>query len=176
MPHFFAQQLLDNPQFLEQLLDNAPDTHNTDAVRVLLPIYQQSKYQDEILLMYVQSTLANTDQQHKQAIELYRQITAKRPELTPMRFQLAFLLSADKQCEAAKHQLDKIHRERDLPDHVAQQIHQAHQRIKQQQRWSVQTRLRYLHDKTSTKPPPHKRRAGHRHNHKQRKGWLIIFC
>lgn len=157
LPHLSTQQLLGNPKLLEQLLDNALETQNINAVHVLLPIYQQSSQQDEILLLYAQATLASSEQNHKKAIDLYRKIIAKRPELAPMRLNLAFLLLTDKQFDAAKHQLDKISHENDLPNDIKKQIEQAHQWIARQQQWAVQARLRYLHDKNINQAPKTKK-------------------
>lgn len=160
--HFSTQQLLENPQLLEKLLDEAIETRQISAIDVLLPIYQQSTQQDDILVDYAQAVLASAEQNPKKAIDLYRQIIAKRPELTPMRFNLAFLLLQDKQFEAAKHQLDKISREQDLPANISEQIWQAYAWIEQQNQWKIQARLRYVNDKNINQAPT-----------KQTAGWTL---
>lgn len=149
------QELLAQPQFLEQLLDNALAEHNIGGVRVLIPIYQQWQQHDEILLMYAQATIAQADGNYAQAIDIYRKIITKRNDLTPMRVRLVENLILDKQWNVAQQQIMKIQADKDLPQEIAQQLTNAEQWLKKQQKWQVNANVRYLNNENINQAPKH---------------------
>lgn len=147
------QQLLQQPELLQQLLDSAIETQQIDGVRVLLPIYAQSSHVDKILYQYGQAVIAESDGKMTQAIDLYRQIIAHRPDLTPIRFKLVQVLIQDKQWASAEHQLQKIASEQDLPTEIKSFILSQQLWLKQQYQWSFHSKLRYLNDKNINQAP-----------------------
>lgn len=153
--HFSSSELLAQPAVLEQLLDQAIEQENIELIQILLPLYQQLTQKDPILPRYAQAILAESTGDFKQAIALYRHMIADKPELTPMRVRLAWLLLKDKQTIAGQAQFDKILSDETLPDTIRQQIQHAQTALKQQQNWSLQTRLRYLDDKNINQAPKH---------------------
>lgn len=151
--HFSSQELLAQPAVLEQLLDHAIEQENIELIQTLLPLYQQLAQKDPILQRYAQAILAESTGDFKQAIALYRHMIADKPELTPMRVRLAWLLLRDKQTVAGQAQFEKILSDATLPDTIRQQIQHAQTALKQQQNWSLQTRIRYLDDKNINQAP-----------------------
>lgn len=151
--HLSEQQLLENPVFLEQLLDSALAEHQIEGVRVLIPIYQQWQNHDEILLLYAQATVHSADGNYKQAIDDYRKIMAKRPDLTPVRVRLTESLILDKQWNVAQQQILKIKSESDVPTDIIQQLTQAEVWLKKQKKWQVNANVRYLNDKNVNQAP-----------------------
>lgn len=151
--NFSSHELLAQPDVLESLLDHAIEQENIELIQILLPLYQQLAQKDLILQRYAQAILAESKGELKQAITLYRHIIADKPELTPMRVRLAWLLLRDKQTIAGQAQFDKILSDATLPDAIRQQIQHAQTTLKQQQNWTLQTRLRYLDDKNINQAP-----------------------
>lgn len=151
--HVSEQTLLENPLFLEQLLDSALAEYNIEGVRVLIPIYQQWQNHDEILLLYAQATVNQADGDYKEAISHYRKIIAQRPDLTPMRVRLTESLILDKQFNIAQQQIVKIKSEQDIPDDIVHQLTQAEEWLKKQQKWHINANVRYLNDKNVNQAP-----------------------
>lgn len=153
IPELSEEQLLANPEFLQQLLDNAIDNQQIEGIRVLLPIYLKSSNYDPILYQYGQAIVAELENDVTKAIDLYRKIIAEQPTLNPVRLKLVHALIWDKQFTSAEHQLDKLRSENNLPEEIQQHIEQQQYWLKQQHRWSVNGKIRYLNDKNVNQAP-----------------------
>lgn len=132
--HFTSQELLAHPDLLTQALDSAITLEDEAALALLLPLYAQLTEKDEILYRYGQAMLARLQGNMSQAIDLYRSILAERPDLAPVRLQLALALIADRQLEAGDAQLSKLSGE-DLPSEIREGIKQLQAGIAKQQEW-----------------------------------------
>lgn len=132
--HLTSQELLAQPALLTQALDSAISLQDEAALQLLLPLYAQLAEQDRVLYRYGQAMLARLQGDYAQAVDLYRAILAERPELAPVRLQLALALMADKQLAAADAQLGKLSGE-DLPLEVRQAVEALQAGIAKQQQW-----------------------------------------
>lgn len=149
------QELLAQPEFLQHLLNSALEEHNIEGVRVLIPIYQRWQQHDEILLQYAEAVVAQHDGKYQQAIDIYRKILTKRPDLTPVRVRLVENLILNKQWQAAQQHIIKIQADKDLPSEIAQQLTNAEQWLKKQQKWQVNANVRYLQEDNINQAPKH---------------------
>lgn len=107
-PQLDFTSLANDKTFAENTLNNAIQQQHWGNVEKLLPIYRQFPNHDPILVQYAEAGILANQNQLKSAISLYREIIAKQPDLTPVRFDLARLLMKDFQNEAAKDQFNKI--------------------------------------------------------------------
>lgn len=153
IPELSEEQLLANPEFLQQLLDNAIDNQQISGIRVLLPIYLKSSNYDPILYQYGQAVIAEQEGDLSQAIHLYRKILAQRADLNPIRLKLLNLLILDKQFISAEHQFNKLRSEQNLPDDVQAYLTQMQTWLLQQNQWNTRIQLRYLDDKNVNQAP-----------------------
>ena len=91
----------------EQLLNQAIEAGNVQAISYLLNIYQIFNPRDEMLERFAQAQLANKQENYADAIRLYRKMLAGNPMLTPVRIQLAIALFKNQQNNEAKGQFEK---------------------------------------------------------------------
>lgn len=147
------EQLLANPEFLQQLLDNAIDQQQIAGISVLLPIYLKSTHYDPILYQYGQAIIAEHEGNITQAISLYRKMLAQQADLNPIRLRLLNLLILDKQLISVEHQLIKLRSEQTLPEDVRVYLEQMQIWLTQQNQVNTQIKLRYLDDKNVNQAP-----------------------
>lgn len=140
-------QLLQNPQLLYRALQSSLLLRNTEGVRVLLPLYKRlPPPHDELLLTLCQALLAQTDGDHPQAIEHYRQALSQNPEMPTVRFDLARSLFANHENEAAHDQFTRLRSDSTLPDWARNAIDQYLHALDKRTDWSFYGSLNYLQD------------------------------
>lgn len=147
------EELLAQPELLQNALDTAVSRENVDGVRFLLPLYQQLPQQDSILVLYAQAMLARADGNLGEAISKYRQIIATHPELTPVRMQLAIVLLENHEDVAATDQFEKIRAQENLPQEVIDAVNQYLAILQERQSWSFNAGIQYLQDSNVNNAP-----------------------
>lgn len=155
---FTAQELLSQPDLLSHALDSAIHVQDAEALDLLLPLYAQLDEKNEVLYRYGQAMLAHLQSEFAEAISLYRQVLAERPELAPVRLQLALALLADRQLEAADEQLAKLSSE-ELPLEVRENVLHLQTGIAKQQQWQFSVHAHGLMERNINGSPA-KRQIG----------------
>ncbi|AIZ78340.1 surface lipoprotein assembly modifier [Actinobacillus equuli] len=143
---FSVRDLSKNKLLSEQLLNRAIETGNLSSIEYLLTIYRQFPNTDPILILFAQAQIAKTQQQYTKASKLYRDILALKPELTPVRIQLAIVLFQSQQDKAAKEQFEKALSEPQLPIDIEQLIHLYLQTLEQRNAWQLSLSANYLRE------------------------------
>ena len=139
------QDLIANPELLAQFLDKAVESNQWQAVAVFLPMYEKIAQPDRTLLEYARAGLLRSQGQYAKAIELYRGIVSRQPELTPVRMALAVALFENHQDEAASFQLEKV-RVDNPPVPVATIVEQYLSEIRKRSGWRVDGGINYVSD------------------------------
>lgn len=120
VPSISTDELMNNPELLEQALYSSIMLGNTKAVKKLLPLYQQLPNAHDqtgmLLITLSQALLAQTDNNLKTAINKYRDILAQFPKMNDVRLVLAKLLFEDKQYEASKDQFIRLRSDETLSE------------------------------------------------------------
>lgn len=141
------QELRADKNLTERLLNQAIDSGNVANIEALLKIYQQFDNTDGILVRFAQAQLARKRENYSQAIVLYRQILAERPELTPVRIQLAITLFQDRQDNAAKDQFEKALSDEGLPEDIARLVNVYLQALNRRGEWQVSFSASYQRER-----------------------------
>ncbi len=143
---FAEQDLLKNKQLTEQLLNHAIEVGNPNTIEYLLSIYRSFSDTDPILILFAQAQIAKKQQKYSQAITFYRTILAQKPELTPVRIQLAISLFQAQQDNAAKDQFEKALSDPQIPPDIAQLVQLYLQTLAQRNEWQVSLTANYLRE------------------------------
>lgn len=113
-------ELKANPQLTQHLLSQAIYARNPEIIGKLLAVYQTFPQTDPILIQFAQGQIYALTSEHRYAVEQYRAILAKHPELNPVRFELATSLFHDKQLSAVEAQFNKVKTDPNMPPEVQQ--------------------------------------------------------
>ena len=148
-----AKELVQRPALLQKALDSAVQRQDVKGVRFLLPLYASLPHRDEILVRFARAFVARAEGRYATAIDEYRHILAVRPELTPVRVQLAMTLFLDRQSEAARDQFRKAQGDAALPAPVQGLVEQYIQALDRQTQWNVSLGVRYLQDDNVNNAP-----------------------
>lgn len=155
--HIRSQDLLHEPELLQQALDSTMLARDNEAVRLLLPIYLQLNQKDEILAQYAQARLAHADGKITEAIYLYEQILQKQHDAAPVRLDLVQTLLHDHRHKEAKQQLAILTQSENLPDDVAQLLQQYQAYLQQQQKWQFSGSMNYVQENNINNAPSQNR-------------------
>ena len=112
------EQLQQNPALTHELLSRAIYARNPEMIKKLLEIYRTFSNRDPIMERFAEGKLAALTENYTVAIDKYREILAKNPNLNPVRIELAIALFNQKQDGAAKDQFEKAQTAGDLPPQV----------------------------------------------------------
>ncbi|WP_227498078.1 surface lipoprotein assembly modifier [Moraxella macacae] len=95
--------LINNPNAFAHVFYQAVINDDAETLRLLVPFYHQlpRDYQDEILLLFAQSKIALSDNNHKLALQLLTELSQKQPNLTAVKMQIASLLLKNKHDQKA---------------------------------------------------------------------------
>lgn len=126
---FTEQQLRDSYSLTEQILNQVVERSHPDLIEKVLNIYRTFPNQDPILVLFAEAQIAKHRGDLESAIAFYRQILALRPDLTPVRIQLAISLFNTQQDNAAQDQFDKASSDANLPEHVRGLVNQYNLRL-----------------------------------------------
>lgn len=148
-----SEELLGQPELLQRALDSALHLNHVDAVRFLLPLYRRLPETDPILLQFAQAVVARADGDLSQAINIYRNIIAENPHLTPMRLQLAIVLFDNHEDTAAEDQFEKIRSEENVPTEINQVVNHYLTALQERQSWSFQANVQYVQDSNINNAP-----------------------
>lgn len=141
------KRLKSDQNLTEQLLNQAIEAGNVQAISYLLNIYQIFNPRDEMLERFAQAQLANKQENYADAIRLYRKMLAGNPMLTPVRIQLAIALFKNQQNNEAKGQFEKALSDPQLPTDIADLVRQYLQVLESRDEWQVSLSGNYLQEK-----------------------------
>lgn len=154
-----SEELLQQPELLNNVLDSAMSEGNIDNVRFLLPIYRRlpEQQQDMLLVKFAQALLDRADGKHTLAAQKLREILAEHPEYAPIRLQLAYTLSQDEQKKEAAQEVAQLQQTAGLPAPIQYQLSQFEQHLKRERGWSIDGNAYYLNEKNIANAPPIRR-------------------
>lgn len=140
------EQLKQNPVLTHELLTRAIYARNPEMIKKLLEIYRTFPNRDPIMERFAEGKLAAITEDYTAAIEHYREILAKNPNLNPVRIELAIALFNQKQDGAAKDQFEKAQTAGDLPPQVKRLIDAYLEALKERDSWNVDFSFNYVRD------------------------------
>ena len=154
------EDLRQDPELFARVLDQAVISGNGEAIRELLPEYQQlpPAVRDEQLIRFAQAALASAEGDNKGAIALYREMIAADPSLQPVRLQMALALMQDRQDEAAYDQLERLRAE-ELPPEIVHLVDQAMETLRARRSWSFNANFYYHHEPNINSAPKQREMA-----------------
>lgn len=128
--------LLADKKLSEELISQSMVAQRWDWLAYLLPIYRQTEGFDGVLADYAEGALLRNQGKHRQAINLYRGIIARQPELVYVRMNLASMLFENKEYTAAKDQFEKV-RTQNISAGAQQLVNQYLAAIDQNSGWQM---------------------------------------
>lgn len=145
-PHFL-HALHANPAVTAYLLHQAINAAHYQGIEKLLPIYQQAAEPDPILILFAQAQLAYKREDFSQAMDLYRQILAQQPTLTPVRIQLAIALFKSQQDQNAQAQFEQALSDQTLPADIRSLIEAYLAALVERNAWQFGFSAHYAREK-----------------------------
>lgn len=148
------EELAKQPELLQRAIHSALLQGNADNIALLLPIYQSlpQTEQHPIPLKWSQAILANAENDSRRSIKLYRELLAEYADLAVARLQLAIVLFANNELEAAEDQFQKL-RSEPMDAEVSQLIDHYLKAIARQDFWTFNGGLTYLNDPNINNAP-----------------------
>ena len=140
------EQLKQNPALTHELLSRAIYARNPEMIKKLLEIYRTFPNRDPIMERFAEGKLAAITENYTVAIDKYREILAKNPNLNPVRIELAIALFNQKQDGAAKDQFEKAQTAGDLPPQVKRLMDAYLEALKERDSWNVDFSFNYVRD------------------------------
>ena len=140
------EQLKQNPALTHELLTRAIYARNPEMIKKLLEIYRTFPNRDPIMERFAEGKLAALTENYTVAIDKYREILAKNPNLNPVRIELAIALFNQKQDGAAKDQFEKAQTAEDLPPQVKRLMEAYLEALKERDSWNVDFSFNYVRD------------------------------
>ena len=140
------EQLKQNPVLTHELLTRAIYARNPEMIKKLLEIYRTFPNRDPIMERFAEGKLAAITENYTVAIDKYREILAKNPNLNPVRIELAIALFNQKQDGAAKDQFEKAQTAEDLPPQVKRLMDAYLEALKERDSWNVDFSFNYVRD------------------------------
>ena len=140
------EQLKQNPALTHELLSRAIYARNPEIIKKLLEIYRTFPNRDPIMERFAEGKLAAITENYNVAIDKYREILAKNPNLNPVRIELAIALFNQKQDGAAKDQFEKAQTASDLPLQAKRLIGAYLEALKERDSWNVDFSFNYVRD------------------------------
>lgn len=141
-------------ELTEKWLNLAIYQDNVALIEKLLPIYANFVDKDYILQLFAQAQLQRSQGKYQSAVNFYREILAQRPELNPVRVELAITLFENQQNDVAQQQFELARSQPDLPLKVQQQIDQYLTALNKRNEWQVSASMTYLRDKNVNNASP----------------------
>ncbi len=126
---------------LEKLISYGVVKQQWHLLKQLLPLYQQQADYDATLYRYAMGAMLRAEKEYPQAISLYQQILADKPELAYPRFDLGVMLFENKQYRQAKAELERAKPE--LSPQMQQLVERYLQAMAERQSWQSDMELQY---------------------------------
>lgn len=149
-----SAELEKRPDLVIRALEPALMMGNVSTLEVIFPIYQKlpSQYHHPLATKWAEALLAKSQGEYRQSVRLYREILAEQAGNQPVRLQLATVLFANNELEAAEDQFKKLRAE-PLPQEVQTVIDEYLTAITQKDRWTFSGGLTYLNDPNINNAP-----------------------
>ncbi len=144
---YTEKELEEHPKFTAKLLSFAIRKNNPAMIKKVLHLYQGLPEADNILIDYAKGKLASLQSDYATAINYYKGILAKKPDMTPIRIELAIALFYDRQDENAKQQFRKAQSAKGLPKVFNPVIDQYLTAIEKRNEWNFDLSFNYIEDK-----------------------------
>ncbi|WP_459178224.1 surface lipoprotein assembly modifier [Aggregatibacter actinomycetemcomitans] len=153
------EELAKHPDLIIRGLIPAVLQNNTEAVELLLPLYQNLPQQDPFLLAWAEAIIATKQGNYSRAVQEYRTLFAQRPDILQLRYQLAHALFLNNDNEAAKDQFQKLRAEvnDEQSQHVIDQYLTA---INQRDQWRISGGISFLNESNVSNAPKAGTRIG----------------
>lgn len=126
---------------LEKLINYGVVKQQWELLKKILPLYQQQADYDATLYRYAMGAMLRAEQEYREAISLYQQIMAEKPELAYPRFDLGVMLFENKQYRQAKAELERAMP--DLSPEMQQLAARYLQAMEARQSWQPDVELQY---------------------------------
>lgn len=141
-----AQELQElNMMYAEDLISMAVINQNWEILQELLEIYQSMPQFDSILTEYAEGAMLRKQGKQQQAIEKYKNILTKRPELSYVKLDLALMYNENKEFKNADKLLAELEQEQ-LSEQVQAVITVVRQAIKKNQ--SIRPNISFNYEAT----------------------------
>ncbi len=147
------ESLLANPKLLKRAMQSVLLGQQIEGIKIVLPIYRQSKVADKLLITYAEALLAHSQGKLKTAIKHYRHIIAQEPDMSVVRLNLSMALYADRQGLAARDQLLRLQSSKNLPKSIKKLIKTTIYRIEREEEWKFNTSFYYRQENNINNAP-----------------------
>ncbi|MCP2040811.1 hypothetical protein L1281_001401 [Neisseria sp. HSC-16F19] len=153
IPEMSSAELLQQPALLRRALDSAILLRDTQAIRLLLPLYRQLPDPEPILLGYAQARLHTADGRLHEAERIYRRLLAEHPHLAPVRLDLVQVLLHNRRNREAAAEIETLRQQPDLPAAVNTLLNRFDLALAQQQKWQFAANVQYEQDDNINQAP-----------------------
>ncbi len=141
------EELLRQPELLQQALSYAVLTNNSEGVALLLPIYLDTpEPHDALLVALAQAIVARAEGNYHRAISLYRAALDANPDMPPVRLALAQSLFENMADKDARQEFERFQQTPDLPPELKQLGDRYLQALDKRDRWSFYGSVNYIRD------------------------------
>lgn len=141
------EELLRQPELLQQALSYAVLTNNSEGVALLLPIYLDTpEPHDALLVALAQAIVARAEGNYHRAISLYRAALDANPDMPPVRLALAQSLFENMADKDARQEFERFQQTPDLPPELKQLGDQYLQALDKRDSWSFYGSVNYIRD------------------------------
>ena len=147
--------LVAQPDLLQNALNTAVARQQVENIRFLLPLYRRldEKRRDAVLEAYAESFLLREDGQYARAEEKLRAILAQNPGYAPVRLQLALTLSQSGQTREAAAEVAKVKAVPDLPPDTAAYLDSFSAYLKRERAWQFDANAYYIAERNVGRAP-----------------------
>lgn len=139
------EELINNPEQLEELLVIAIHKNEIGGLKLLLPLYAQVDTRDESLIEWGSAMIAMDEGRTEEAVSLYRKLISHFPDNPLLRFQTATALYRNNEMIAARSQFDKL-RSAKISKPDLEVVERFIEKIDQRDQWSFNGSLMYVRD------------------------------
>ncbi len=141
------EELLRQPELLQQALSYAVLTNNSEGVALLLPIYLETpEPHDALLVALAQAIVARAEGDYHRAISLYRAALDAHPDMPPVRLVLAQALFENMADKDARQEIERFQQTPGLAPELKQLGDQYLQALDKRDRWSFYGSVNYVRD------------------------------
>ena len=153
------EELAKHPDLIVRGLIPAVLQNNSEAVQLLLPLYQNLPKQDPFLLEWANAINAREEGHFSEAVTRYRTLFSQDSTILPLRYQLAQALFLNNDNEAAKDQFQKLRAEQVSPESIVM-IDQYLSALNRRDQWKFQGGLSFLNESNINNAPKAGTRIG----------------